>query len=125
MRAIIALAGAFLAMGCTTNLDTREVALTQAKPLGAPQDCIRRSDITHTRIRNDKVIDFVVRGKQVYRNELPHSCSGLATADRFSYAPVTGQLCSVETITVITTDGSPGPTCGLGKFQLVELPFKS
>lgn len=125
MRRFLAIAGAVLAVGCTTNLDTREAALTQATNVGAPQDCIRVSDISHTRIRNNSTIDFVMRGQQVYRNVLPHSCSGLATYDRFSYSPATSQLCSVETITVITTDGSPSVTCGLGKFQRIQLPFKS
>jgi hypothetical protein len=125
MRKLLAVAGLVLITGCTANTDTREVALTQARTVGAPQDCIRSSDISHTRIRNDSTIDFVMRGQQVYRNVLPHSCSGLAATDKFSYSPTTGELCSVETIRVIENDGSPGPTCGLGTFQRIELPFKS
>ena len=125
MRKLLLIAGLALTAGCTTNVNTREVALTQATDVGPPQDCIRTTDISHTRIRNDKTIDFVMRGNQVYRNVLPYSCSGLATYDSFRYSPATSQLCSVETITVITTDGSPGPTCGLGKVQRIELPFKS
>jgi hypothetical protein len=117
--------GLVLTSGCTANIDTREVALTQARTVGAPQDCIRAIDISHTRIRNDSTIDFVMRGQQVYRNVLPYSCSGLAAADKFSYSPTTGELCSVEIIRVIENDGSPGPSCGLGKFQRIELPFKS
>jgi hypothetical protein len=120
------MAGVILASGCTTaSMNTREVALTQAQPVGAAQDCIRRSDISHTRIRDDKTIDFVMRGQQVYRNVLPYSCSGLATYDSYSYSTATDQLCSVDTITVRTADGSPGPTCGLGNFQKITLPFKS
>ena len=125
MRTLLVVAGLVLTSGCTTNVDTREVALTQAKAVGASQDCVRRSDISNTRIRDEKTIDFVMRGQQVYRNVLPYSCSGLATYDSFSYSTATDRLCSVDTITVRTTDGSPGPTCGLGKFQRIELPFKS
>ena len=40
---------------------------------------------------------------------------------RITVTPTGGQTRSYE---IITSDGSPGPTCGLGKFQLVELPFK-
>lgn len=125
MRKPLLMVGLALTAGCTTNVNTRQAALTQATNVGAPQDCIRANDISHTRIRNDQTIDFVMRGQQVYRNVLPYRCSGLATYDRFRYSPATSQLCSVETITVVTTDGSPGPTCGLGKFQRIELPFKS
>lgn len=124
MRKSIAIASAVLAIGCTANMDTRTAALTQATNIGGPQDCIRLSEISHTRIRNDSTIDFVTHGNEAYRNVLPHSCSGLAVADRFSYSPATSSLCSVETVTVITTDGSRGPTCGLGKFQKIQLPFK-
>ena len=125
MRKLIGLAGLALATSSVSHADNRHDALTQAKPVGEPQDCIRVSDISHTRIRDDRTIDFVLRGQQVYRNVLPYRCSGLATYDKFLYKPATSQLCSVETITVITGDGSPGPTCGLGKFQKIELPFKS
>jgi len=125
MRKVIGLAVLALATSCTTYMDSRQDALTQAKPVGELLDCIRVSDISHTRIRDDRTIDFVLRGQQVYRNVLPYRCSGLATYDKFLYKPATSQLCSVETITVITTDGSPGPSCGLGKFQKIELPFKS
>jgi hypothetical protein len=125
MRKFLVIAGVILTSGCTTSPNTREAALTQATPVGAAQNCIRRSDISHTRIRDEKTVDFVMRGQQVYRNVLPYSCSGLATYDSFSYSTATDQLCSVDTITVRTTDGSPGVTCGLGKFQKIELPFKS
>jgi hypothetical protein len=125
MRKLLVIPALILASGCTANMDTRETALAQARSVGAPEDCIRASDISHTRIRNDSTIDFVMRGQQVYRNVLPHSCSGLAAADKFSYSPTTNELCSVDTIRVIENDGSPGPTCGLGKFQRIELPFKS
>ena len=80
MRKLLVIPGLILASGCTANMDTRETALTQARSVGAPEDCIRASDISHTRIRNDSTIDFVMRGQQVYRNVLPHSCSGLAAA---------------------------------------------
>ena len=125
MRKLLLIASLMLTSACTANMDTREAALTQARTVGAPQDCIRASDISHSRIRNDSTIDFVMRGQQVYRNVLPHGCPGLAAADKFSYSPTTNELCSVETIRVIENDGSPGPICGLGKFQRIELPFKS
>lgn len=126
MRTFWTIAMIVLAAGCTSTSTTRQAALTQAKTVGPPQNCIRVSDISHTRIRDNTTIDFVMRaGGGVYRNVLPHGCPGLASSDRFRYSPATNELCSVETITVITIDGSPGATCGLGRFQRIELPFRS
>jgi hypothetical protein len=68
------------------------------------------------------VIDFHMRNGKVYRNTLPMSCPNLGFEQRFSYKTTTGQLCSVDTITVLIQGSSiPGPTCGLSQFAPVTL----
>lgn len=97
-------------------------AVPAAKPAGEAESCIRTSQIQHTRVHGDKVIDFHMNGKKVYRNELPFACSGLGFEERFGYKTSTGQLCSSDIITVIHSPPSPhGVSCGLGKFQPVTL----
>ena len=89
-------------------------------PIGKPQSCLRIAEIDETRVRNDHVIDFYMKGGRVYRSVLPYSCSQLGFEERFSYKTSTQELCSSDVITVLTGPGiSPGPTCGLGEFQQV------
>ncbi|HEX8483990.1 hypothetical protein [Sphingomonas sp.] len=93
-----------------------------ATPAGKPQSCIPRSGIRQTLVRDDRTIDFVTRGKRIYRNVLPQSCPSLGFERRFGYATSLSQLCSTDIITVLTT--APlmrGASCGLGQFQPVTL----
>jgi hypothetical protein len=96
-----------------------------ATPAGKAVDCISTSSIRSTHVRSDKVIDFVVAGGKIYRNELPYACPGLGFEERFLHKTSTSQYCSVDTITVLRTGGMiEGATCGLGDFQPVTLEKK-
>ena len=124
---ILAPALALLASGCTTSPERQaEYAASQAAkvpaatPVGEPVNCIQTSQIRQSNVRNDSVIDFEMTNNRIYRNMLPQSCPGLGLEERFAYKTTIGQLCSVDTITVLRS-GMPGPTCGLGAFQRVEL----
>lgn len=93
-----------------------------ATPTGKALDCVSQHTIRETRVRSDKVIDFIASGGKVYRNELPYSCPGLAVQGKFLHKTSTDDYCSVDTITVLEDPGlSRGATCGLGKFQPVTL----
>ena len=97
----------------------------EATPTGKPESCVTTSRIRATHVRNDRVIDFEMNGGQVYRNTLPYACPNLGFDETFGYETHTGQLCSVDTITVLRTgSGIQGPTCGLGAFQPVRLVKK-
>ena len=97
----------------------------EATPTGKPQNCVTISRIRTTHVRNDSVIDFEMNGGQVYRNTLPYACPGLGFDQAFGHETHTGELCSIDTITVIRAGlGTPGPTCGLGIFQPVKLVKK-
>lgn len=94
-----------------------------ATPAGAPESCIRLIDIRETRVRDDRTIDFIMRGRdRVYRNTLPHACPSLGFEQRFSYATSLSQLCSADIITVLYVGPlMRGASCGLGEFQPVTL----
>jgi len=118
-------AAVLMGTGCSqtpaTSVPARH-APPAAVALGAPVDCVQLTMIDRTRVWGDDVIDFHMRNGTVYRNTLPASCPNLGFEQRFAYKTATGQLCSVDTITVLPTGSSiPGPTCGLGKFQPVTL----
>ena len=95
----------------------------EIKMIGGPKNCITRSSIRSTDVIDDQTIDFKMNNGDIYRNILPHKCSGLGFEKAFSYKTSTNQLCSVDIIHVldqtagrIETRGS----CGLGEFQQIE-----
>ena len=93
------------------------------KTIGEPKSCINRSQIRSTDVISDSIIDFKMRGGDIYRNTLPNKCGGLAFDEAFSYRTSTNQLCSVDIIRVL--DQTAGRVqernaCGLGKFQKIE-----
>ncbi len=99
-------------------------AIPEAVETGKPVSCIQLSNIRESRVRSDSVIDFRTNGRKWYRNTLPHSCPSLGFEERFSYRTSLNQLCSVDIVTVLHSYGNglqPGASCGLGKFQPVEL----
>jgi hypothetical protein len=94
----------------------------EATPTGPAVGCIQLSQIRETQVRDDRTIDFFLRGGRVYRNTLPRSCPNLEFEQRFGYATSLNQLCSVDIITVLQLPPSPaGASCGLGRFQPVRL----
>lgn len=93
-----------------------------ATPAGPAVSCVNLTQIRETRVRDDRTIDFVMRGGQVYRNTLPHGCPELGFERRFGYETSLSQLCSVDIITVLRVSPiSRGASCGLGNFQPVTL----
>ncbi len=102
-----------------TGADQR---IPEATPDGEPVNCIRASQIDRTVVHSDSVIDFHMKGRKVYRNELPSACPGLGFNRTIQYEVRANDLCSVDTITVLETPGlMRGATCGLGTFQPVTL----
>ena len=126
MKRMIFAAAALAALGgCVEGATQRDEAnrraLAEAREVGEPADCITIASIDYSRVRDDRTIDFYMRGGEVYRNRLRHECPGLAFDDSFSYATSLSRLCSVDTITVNSNSGgAAGRTCGLGAFQRIE-----
>lgn len=82
--------------------------------------CVRVTNIDAIDIVNDRTLIFRMRGDEVYRNDLPHSCPGMRRNDTLMYRTSVGQLCNVDIITVLEDWGfgfAPGASCGLGMFH--------
>lgn len=107
---------------CTAEVDReQQVRAPAVQVLGAAVNCVQTSRVRDTVVHDDYTIDFRMLGGEVYRNTLPGRCPGLGFEERFAYQTTTGQLCSVDTITVLQSGGAPrGPTCGLGQFVPVR-----
>ena len=102
-----------------TAADTAAASVAAAKT----ERCLTIRSIRQTKVVDDQTIIFYTTGNRNYKNRLPHSCSGLAIADSFSYRTSQSQLCSVDIITVLNRMGSnfaPGPSCGLGEFEEID-----
>ena len=112
-----ALATAACAAQTQSTADVHDPAVSI---IGEPEDCIQVSRIAGSRVQDDFTIDFELTGGQVYRNTLPGRCPGLGFEERFAYEVHSGQLCQVDTVTVLYTSGSSGATCRLGQFVPVR-----
>lgn len=125
MRIVLA-AAVILLTTAPTSASQRANDVPIAIPDGEPVSCIHTRNIRETHVRDSKTIDFVMAGGKVYRNDLNgYACPQLGFEKRFSHRTTNGQLCSVDTVSVITDPGlTRGPTCGLGKFQPVKLQSK-
>ena len=94
-----------------------------ARVVGAAENCIQSQQIRTSRVRDDRTIDFEMRGGRVYRNTLPNSCPRLGFEEAFTYNTSLTRLCSTEIIYVLDTVGGQlqrGAGCGLGQFVPVE-----
>lgn len=93
------------------------------RAVGEPKNCVTISQIRSTKVVDSRTIDFRMAGGKTYRNTLSQSCPGLKFEERFSYRTSLNQLCSVDIVRVLHSQGgqlSEGAGCGLGKFQMVE-----
>ena len=93
------------------------------RAVGEPKNCVTISQIRSTKVIDNRNIDFRMAGGKTYRNTLSQSCPGLKFEERFSYKTSLNQLCSVDIVRVLQSQGgqlSEGAGCGLGKFQMVE-----
>ena len=94
----------------------------EATPTGPAVSCIPIAGIRETIVRSDTVIDFAMRGRQVYRVTLPQGCPGLGFERRFTYATSLSRLCRQDAITVLSAAPvQRGASCGLAAFQPVVL----
>jgi hypothetical protein len=117
----LALIGAGALAGCTAQAEREPAVRAPAvEVVGPAVSCVQTSRIRNTVVHDDYTIDFVMDGGDVYRNTLPGRCPGLGFEERFAYQVSTGQLCRVDTITVLQTGAGRGPTCGLGPFVPVR-----
>jgi hypothetical protein len=118
----VLIATALIAFAATGSVAARRDTIPNATPIGPPINCVQTSRIDQTQVHGDSTIDFVMRDRKVYRNTLPSSCPGLGFNQSILYKTSIDQLCSVDVITVLQSPGlMRGATCGLGKFQPVQL----
>jgi hypothetical protein len=108
-------------VACTAEPDsTAELRAPAVTVTGAAVDCVQTSRIAGTRVHDDYTIDFEMTGGDVYRSTLPGRCPGLGFEERFAHEVHSGQLCQVDTVTVLYSNGGRGATCRLGQFVPVR-----
>ena len=127
VAAVLALAGSAMLASCAPVERSDAPAPDNVEPpvnfTGEPQNCIQRSQIRQTLVRSDEIIDFEMRGGDLYRVVLPNSCPGLRIERAFTYDTEINQLCSAEIIYVLEQIGGTlrrGAGCSLGPFIPAE-----
>ena len=116
-------AAATLLAACATAPRQAEDVIYPVDESVPTEDCVNINRIARTEIIDARNILFHMRGGDIYRNVLPRRCPGLDDGDPISYQPRTGQLCDIDTITVLTQTGvgfMQGPSCRLGKYYLIN-----
>ncbi|WP_395328771.1 hypothetical protein WBP06_13740 [Novosphingobium sp. BL-8H] len=127
LRRHIALAIAPLALTACSDQEAKPPPPVSpaAEAIGPAQDCLPLSQFSNTRIRDDWTIDFMSgTGNRVWRVTLPNRCSGLRSADSFTYGTSLSQLCRQDIIYPLMRVGSGfqrGGGCGLAPFVPVKL----
>ena len=87
------------------------------------QRCVSLNRIDRTEVISDENILFYMRGGEIYNNHLPHRCIGLKNERTFLYRTTISQLCDLDIITVLYSQGTgftPGASCGLGRFHPIS-----
>jgi hypothetical protein len=130
MRAFVTrvgLAGAAALASVAGSAQAAKAPPTPVEAIGPAVNCVQLQNIRETRVRDDRTIDFIMRGGQVFRNTLPNSCPQLGFEKSFAYQTSISQLCNVDIITVIVQGAGPrrGASCGLGKFTPIAPPQKA
>ena len=125
-RFALAVACAPLALGACTQAEPAKMpAVTPAaEVVGEARDCLSVTQFNNSRIRNDWTIDFYGSGDKVWRVTLPNRCSGLRSADSFTYETSLTQLCKHDIIYPLMNYGGTlqrGAGCGMGPFVPVKL----
>ena len=116
-----------LAIGCAPAPRSTDANPAAGAPavtvLGQGQNCIDRSRVRQTLVRNDQVIDFEMNGRKVYRSTLPNRCPGLGLDRAITYETSINQLCTNQIVYSLQTIGGVpqrGAGCTLGAFVPVE-----
>jgi hypothetical protein len=81
--------------------------------------CISSRTLRQTVIIDDRTILFYASGNKAYINTLPRACRGLKREGRFSYRTSVGQICDIDSISVLNSFAGglqEGINCRLGKF---------
>ena len=112
--------------GCagTGQSDTdRNARAPAVKVVGEAQSCIPRSQVRQSVVRSDQIIDFEMRGGNVYRVTMPTRCPGLGFERAFAFETTIDQICGADIIYVLMNVGGVpqrGAGCGLAPFVPVE-----
>jgi hypothetical protein len=120
--ALSAVTAALMLTACQQPVESAPQSKAPAiEALGPAVSCIQTSRIRDTEVHDDQTIDFNMLGGGTFRNTLPNRCPSLGFEERFAYNSTTGQLCSVDVIAVLYSDGQRGAGCGLGPFLPVKI----
>lgn len=94
-----------------------------ARLAGEARTCVPINQLRRSIVRSDRVIDWEVSGRQMYRTVLAQSCPQLGFEQRFTYSTSLTQLCAQDIITVLQGPSiQPGASCGLAPFQPITPP---
>lgn len=134
LKLLASLMASLLMHGAIANVEPKEPTRAEKRLAafhetfeltGDSDNCINTRRIRNTSIIDKNHILFRLSHGEYVLNTLPRTCHSLRRGKAFAYAPISQQLCSVDTITVLDDNHSRnfrliGPRCGLGRFSTVK-----
>lgn len=103
-----------------TKAERYEKEMAKYKQTETFENCIPNRSIRSTKVLNESNILFEMRNRTVYLNTLDHRCPSLRFSEQFAYRPTNNRLCGNDIISIFDSSGPKG-SCGLGKFELLEI----
>ena len=116
LAALAAISFAAFGVAQASNSDDGRV-LAGYEKTGEETSCLSLSRVSKSDPIDDYAILFELRNGDVYLNELPSVCVGLARNKRFSFKSTQNRICSGDTIIVANPAGMDIGSCGLGTFE--------
>jgi hypothetical protein len=86
-------------------------------------NCVDLMRIDNTHVVDNQNILFYLRGGGIYLNRLSHPVPNLEESNAFAYRTTIGQLCNLDSVTVLERWGfglTEGASGTLGKFMPVD-----
>ncbi len=111
------------ALASSVSVANAEDSTAPAASPAKTEKCLLINLIRQTRVIDDKTVLFYYSHNDIYKNALPHKCSGLGIDKAFAYKSSINQLCSVDTITPLVSSGGAYmeySSCGLGSFERID-----
>ncbi len=115
LAALAAMSVAAFGVAQASNSNDERV-LAGYEKTGDETSCLSLSRVSKSDPIDDYAILFELRNGDVYLNELPSVCVGLARNKRFSFKTTQNRICSGDTIIVANPVGRDIGACGLGTF---------
>jgi len=107
-----------IGLGLTTT--AHPATATNHENTEQEEQCISLQRIDQTPVIDNKTILVDLRGGGYKRIDIRNRCPGLKFEGRYTYSTSISKLCKQDSLTVLSSDGSPIGTCLIDKIVTID-----